>query len=100
MGGLIPADPEIDRTEHPDEPWQVEFTATLWALIGGGEDRKMALDEMRRLVEDLPPDAYDAMPYYDRQTLAVATAAIERGYFTRDELDARIDKIAHRARIL
>ena len=93
VGGTRLPDRKIDRTEKADAAWQVAFTATLWALIGG-EERRMSLDEMRRLVEDLSPDRYDAMPYYDRQTLAVASAAIERGYFSREELESRIADLA------
>lgn len=89
VGGNPAAAGRIDPTEKPDQPWQVAFTATLWALIGGDSPR-MALDEMRRGVEDMAPEDYDAMPYYDRQTLAVTSAMVERGYLTWDEIEKRI----------
>lgn len=83
----------IDRAGKPDRPWQVEFTATLWALIHGTTP-VMTLDEMRRGVEDLPPEAYDAMPYYDRQTRAVAAALVERGHLSWNEIEGRIAMLA------
>lgn len=96
VGGAALPDPRIIRSGKADAPWQVEFTATLWALIGGGDDRVMALDEMRRGVEDMTPEAYDAMPYYDRQTRSVTSALVERGHLTWDEVDARIKKLRDR----
>jgi len=93
VGGDRSVAQPIDRAEHEDDAWQVEFTATLWALIGGGEKRAMALDEMRRGVEDMTPEAYDAMPYYNRQTRAVASAMVEHGYLTWDEIEARIAEL-------
>lgn len=89
VGGNLAAAGRIDPAAKPDQPWQVAFTATLWALIGGDNPR-MALDEMRRGVEDMNPEDYDRMPYYDRQTLAVTSAMVERGYLTWGEIDERI----------
>jgi hypothetical protein len=93
VGGDPTAAGAIVRSGKPDESWQVAFTATLWALIGG-DDRRMALDEMRRGVEDMRPEDYDAIPYYDRQTLAVTSAMVERGYLTWEEVEARIEKLS------
>ena len=53
----------------------------------------MALDEMRRGVEDMNPEDYDRMPYYDRQTLAVTGAMVERGYLSWDEIHERIAEL-------
>lgn len=92
VGGNPAAAGGIDRTEKPDAAWQVEFTATLWALMGQNTPQ-VTLDEMRRGVEDMRPEDYDAMPYYDRQTLAVTSAVVERGHLTWDEVDARIEKL-------
>ncbi len=89
VGGNLAAAGRFDPVAKPDQPWQVAFTATLWALIGGDNPR-MALDEVRRGVEDMNPEDYDRMPYYDRQTLAVTSAMVERGYLTWDEIDKRI----------
>lgn len=92
VGGNPAAESPIVRSGKPDEPWQVEFTATLWALIGG-DDRRMALDEMRRGVEDMRPEDYDAMPYYDRQTLSGTSAMVERGHLTWSEIEDRIQRL-------
>jgi hypothetical protein len=93
VGGNPDAAGAIVRNGKPDAPWQVAFTATLWALINR-EKPLMSLDEMRRGVEDMRPEEYDAMPYYDRQTLAVTSARVERGYLTWGEVEDRIAKLA------
>lgn len=95
VGGNPAAAGRIELAEKADQHWQVAFTATLWALIGG-ESPRMALDEMRRGVEDMAPEDYDAMPYYDRQTLAVTRAMVERGYLTWAEIEARIAELGDR----
>lgn len=92
VGGTTTAAGPILRSGKGDQPWQVAFTATLWALIGG-DAPKMALDEMRRGVEDMRREDYDAMPYYDRQTLAVTSAMVERGYLTWEEVRERIERL-------
>lgn len=92
VGGLRLDDPTIDRTPHEDEPWQIEFTAVLWALIGKPK-RLMTLDQMRRGVEDLTAEQYDAMPYYHRQVLSIANGAVEKGYLTWDEINARMEAL-------
>ena len=92
VGGITFPDQTIDWSEEPEAPWQVEFTAVLWALIGR-ENRVMTIDEMRRGVEGLSPAEYDTTPYYDRQTLSVASALVERGHLTWDELGQRIEQL-------
>ena len=96
VGGDPDAAGAIVRSGKPDEPWQIAFTATLWALIGG-DHKLMALDEMRRGVEGMRPEDYDEMPYYDRQTLSVTSAMVERGFLTWDEVEERIAKLAKRS---
>lgn len=97
VGGNPAAAGGIDRTEKPHLPWQVEFTATLWALMGQ-DTPKITLDEMRRGVEDMRPEEYDSMAYYDRQTLSVTSAVVERGHLTWDEVEARIALLRKRRR--
>jgi len=90
VGGM-PAGP-IDFSEH-SKRWHTEFTALLWVLIGP-KRKIMALDEMRRAVEDLGPEYYDKMPYYDRQIHATATILVEHGYLTWDEINTHMKHIA------
>jgi hypothetical protein len=82
----------IVQSGKPEEPWKVESTATIWALIGG-DDRRIILDEMQHGVKDMRPEDCDAMPYYDRQTLSVTNAMVECGHLTWAEIEDRIQRL-------
>lgn len=93
MGGLS-AGP-IDRDEHPDERWHMEFFVLLSTLISP-RNRILRLDEMRRAVEDLGEEKYNAMAYSDRQTWATAKILVEKGLLTWDEIEQRISTLRRR----
>lgn len=94
MGGL-PAEP-VAVSEHRIELWEKRIDAIL-TLLSGKDHRVIRVDELRRGIESLPPDAYDTMSYYERWIASVATILTEKGILTWDEINARIDEIAARA---
>ncbi|HSA88792.1 MAG TPA: hypothetical protein VLF42_02725, partial [Burkholderiales bacterium] len=61
MGGL-PAG-EVTPTEHDYAAWERRIDALSVIL---GRNAKITVDERRRAIESLPPDAYDRMSYYER----------------------------------
>ena len=85
MGGL-PAGKVERRTEddpHDYAEWERRVDA-LSVLLGA---RKiLTVDERRRAIESLPPQAYDQMSYYERWTWALAQTLIQRGVITTEEL--------------
>ena len=48
----------------------------------------MGVDELRRAIEGLTPERYEALSYYERWTEAVEAILIEKGVITSGELDA------------
>ncbi len=94
MGGL-PAR-AVALSDHHAELWEKRVDAII-TLLSGKDYRVIRVDELRRGIESLPPDAYDTMSYYERWVASVATILTEKGILTRDEIDARIDEIAARA---
>jgi hypothetical protein len=81
MGGR-PAG-RVEPTEHDYAEWERRVDA-LSVLLG---NRKiLTVDERRRAIESLPPEAYDAMSYYERWTMALAQTLIQRGILTTEEL--------------
>ena len=81
MGGC-PAG-KVEPTEHDYAQWERRVDA-LSVLLGS---RKiLTVDERRRAIESLPPQAYDAMSYYERWTWALAQTLIQRGVITTAEL--------------
>jgi hypothetical protein len=81
MGGL-PAGP-VDRGEHDYEPWEKRVDAILRLLVGRGV---LTIDEMRRAIEDLGPDVYDRLSYYERWISAITEVLLQKGVVEVDEL--------------
>lgn len=87
IGGL--SGDAIDLGEHEMEPWQKTLNGTFGALRGNGIG---SVDELRRNLEDLPPEQYD-LPYFERWAEAITNLLEERGLLTRAELGARMAKL-------
>lgn len=87
LGGR-PAGP-VDRSEHESAFWEKRVDAIMM-LLTGKERRLMTVDELRRGIESLAPDAYDKLSYYERWIASIAGILVEKGVLTKAELDARI----------
>lgn len=81
MGGR-PAG-KVEPSQHDYADWERRVDALAVLL---GSMRILTVDERRRAIESLPPEAYDAMSYYERWTMALAQALIQRGLITTEEL--------------
>ena len=93
MGGL-PAGP-IEPSEHDYAHWEKRVDA-LMVLLSAPERRLLRVDELRRQIEGLGPDAYDAMSYYERWIAAIARVLLERGVLTADELGRKMEAVKAR----
>ncbi len=85
--GGWPTDARIDRTEHQLEDWEVLTDAIVGALSSNGV---MNVDELRRGIESMPPDAYEAATYYERWLYSAETILTEKGVLEPGELDRRV----------
>jgi hypothetical protein len=96
MGGL-PAGP-VDGEDHEPDLWEKRVDAMMVCLAGSspGGQRLITVDQIRRAIEDLPPEAYDTMSYYERWVRALATILTELGVVTADELQARLAEVKAR----
>ena len=92
MGGL-PAGP-FEATGHDYALWEKRVDAMVVLLSSRG---LMTVDELRRNIESLGPDAYDRMTYYERWMHAVAQTMIQRGVVSIDELGRKIAAVEGRA---
>ena len=93
MGGL-PAGP-VEPAEHDYAHWEKRVDA-LQVLLSAPQRRLLRVDEMRRNIESLRPDAYEAMTYYERWIAAIAKVLIERGVLTSDELGRKMEDVKAR----
>ena len=93
MGGE-PAGP-IKPSEHDYALWEKRVDAMMM-LLSGGKRPLFTVDQARRSIEGLPPDAYDRMAYYERWLFAITNIMKEQGILTQDEIDARVKAVRAR----
>jgi len=91
MGGL-PAG-EVDRSEHDYAEWERRVDAVAVLL---GRKRRLTVDERRRAIETLTPQAYDALSYYERWVVALGQTMIQRGLITSAELAMKMREVENR----
>jgi hypothetical protein len=92
LGGQ-PAGP-VDRTEHEPEAWQNLVTALMYLLRDRCHLAKT--DEMRRAIEDMKPDDYRRLGYFDKWAIGISTLVTEKGLMTPDEIKQRVGNISAR----
>jgi hypothetical protein len=91
MGGL-PAG-KVDRDEHDYAEWERRVDAVAVLL---GRKRRLSVDERRRAIETLTPQAYDALSYYERWVVALGQTMIQRGLITSAELAMKMREVENR----
>jgi len=91
MGGL-PAG-KVDRGEHDYADWERRIDAMAVLL---GQKRRLTVDERRRAIETLTPQAYDALSYYERWVIALGQTLIQRGVITSAELAGKMREVGKR----
>ena len=91
MGGL-PAGP-VERSEHDYAEWERRVDAMAVVLQ---RKRRLTVDERRRAIETLAPEAYDALGYYERWVIALGQTLIQRGVFTSAELARKMLEVEKR----
>ena len=87
MGGQ-PAGP-VPRTEHDYSMWEKRVDAML-VLLSGKNPKLITVDELRKNIEAIGPDAYDKMSYYERWIHSIAQTLIQRGVISIEELGRKM----------
>jgi hypothetical protein len=85
----------VDRGQHDYAFWEKRVDA-LMRLLSAPQRELLRLDELRRNIEALPPDAYETMGYYERWMSAIAATLLQRGVITADELGRKLVEIEAR----
>ena len=95
MGGLHAG--RVEPTEHDYAEWEMRVDALMTLLSGiKGGKKLMTVDELRKNIEALPPEAYDRMGYYDRWVTSITQIMIQRGVITTEELGRKMAEIEKR----
>ena len=85
--GGIPTDEPINRSEHELMDWEQRVDALHQVL---GRKGIRSTDEMRRAIESLEPDTYQALSYYERWTAALEILMVEKGILSTQEIDGKM----------
>ena len=91
MGGL-PAG-KVEPTEHDYPAWERRVDAMVQLLRGAG---RITVDELRKNIESLPPEAYDRLTYYEKWISSLTQTLIQRGLITTAELGRKMEQIEKR----
>lgn len=86
IGGM-PGGP-IDKTVHEVPDW-ARLAEALRNVLGN----RYRLHEQRRVIEELGPDLYDRLGYFELRVEAMARILVEKGIVTPEELEARYDRL-------
>ena len=87
MGGR-PAGAVV-AAEHVLEPWEQTVEAMMW-LLALPDRRVITIDQVRRVIEDMGPDVYDTLTYYERWIDGLTQVLLETGAVTVAELAAEL----------
>lgn len=90
-GGWPVAGP-INQAEHDLSMWE-KRTDALMMLLASPSKRVLRVDELRRAIESLAPDAYEKLSYYERWITAIEVLLIEKGILTREEIDRKAESL-------
>ena len=93
IGGL-PAGPIRPRGHEP-EPWEILLTAVV-ATVGQEKAHVHRLDEFRRAREDIGPDLFNSLTYFELWTQGFINLMEEKGILTRAEVERRAAEISDR----
>ena len=95
MGGL-PGGP-VERSEHDYAAWERRIDALMVLLSGvKGARRLITVDELRKNIEALGPDAYDQLSYYERWVTSITQTMLQRGVITTEELARKMREVEQR----
>jgi hypothetical protein len=85
--GSWPSEAPIDRSEHELEDWELLTDSLVGAL---SSNRVMNVDELRRGIEHMPAEEYEAASYYERWLYSAETILTEKGVLEPGELERRL----------
>ena len=84
---------KVDRSEHDYADWERRVDAMGVVLSG---KKLLTVDQRRRAIETLTPEAYDSLSYYERWVIALGQTLIQRGIVTSAELARKMLEVENR----
>ncbi len=93
MGGLEAG--QIKPLEHDYELWEKNVDAMM-VLLTSKSPKLMSVDQLRKGIESLPPDAYEKMSYYERWIFSITQALQYNDVLTTKELSRKLEEVQTR----
>lgn len=91
MGGTDAG--QVDPATHDYALWEKRVDALQVITSTKGH---FTVDGLRRALEDMGPDAFERMSYYERWIAAVNQNLIESGVYTLEELGEKMNAVSKR----
>ena len=86
----------VERGEHDYAEWERRVDALMVLLSGVKGPALMTVDELRKNIEALPPEAYDKLSYYERWVTSITRSLTDRGVVSEQELKEKEAKGSYR----
>ncbi len=93
MGGLDRG--AVSPDTHEIALWEKRIESMV-RLLSMRDPPIITIDEMRRGIEELPPELYDSLSYYERWIASLTNILVEKGVLDAAELTARAEAVAAR----
>ena len=85
----------VQQSEHDYAFWEKRVDALLVLLT---QNKLLRVDELRRGIEQIGPDAYDKLGYYDRWITSITNNLLEKGVLTSAELGLKMAEVEARGK--
>lgn len=95
--GGTPGGGPIDSRVTEAKPWE-KLSVALGNALGSGGKKVICTDETRRSREQMGEQLYNELGYFEKGVEATSRLLIEKGLFTREELEARMAEVEKRIR--
>ena len=83
----------VPSEQHDFSLWEKRVDALMVTASAKGH---FTVDGLRRVLEDMGPEAFETMTYYERWIMSVNQNLIEAGVYTTAELATRMTEVAAR----
>lgn len=83
----------VPQDDHDFTLWEKRVDALMMIATARGH---FTVDGLRRVLEDMPPESFEQMSYYERWIASVNQNLIEAGVYTTAELAQRMTQVAAR----
>lgn len=83
----------VPHDQHDFSIWEKRVDALMILCSAKGH---FTVDGLRRVLEDMPPDSFETMTYYERWIASIGQNLVEAGVLTTAEIGQRMSEIQTR----